>query len=74
MVYTFNNLYKPYFSVVDNSSSSKISYRVNIRDYHKTVVNGTYQIRIEDQAGNDVNPSEYAGKNYSVLNKNRVNL
>ena len=72
MIYTFNNLYKPYFSIVDNTSTSKISYRVNIRDYHKAVVNGTYQIRIEDQAGNDVTPSEYAGKNYSVLNKNRV--
>ena len=72
VLYNFKTLYKPYFSIAQTSTSGSISYRVNVRDYNKTIVNGKYKIQILDDSGIDVTPDDYKGKKYSIFTSNKV--
>ena len=68
--YKFNTLYKPYFNIMLTSSGDTLSYRVNIKDYHKAIVDGNYKIKMTDQNGVDITPSEYKNKEYNINNLN----
>ena len=69
--YRFNNLYRPYISINQTSSSDTLNYRINFRDYNKTVVNGVYRIKITNPSGTDITPAEYKDKNISITEVNK---
>ena len=54
------------------SSGDTLSYRVNIKDYHKAIVDGNYKIKMTDQNGVDITPSEYKNKEYNINNLNTI--
>ena len=64
--YKFKKLYRPYFSVSRFTSDGDLYYKVNIRDYNKSIVNGNYKIQILDSNDNDLTPDEYLNNNYSI--------
>ena len=70
--YSFKDLYKPYFSVNQTFAGTKLIYRVNVRDYHKTIVNGKYRIQILDSAGNDITPNRYKDTDYNIRTINQT--
>ena len=68
--FSFNTLYRPYFYISAKPSGGGIKYIVNVRDYHKAIVDGQFRIQIlEDTV--DVTPSAYVDRDYSINNYNQ---
>ena len=70
--FKFNDLFQPYFIINQNTTDSSIIYRVNCKDYSRSIVDGVYRIQILDVLGNDVTPDEYVSKEYNIDNVNQI--
>ena len=70
--FNFNDLFQPYFIINQNTTDSSIIYRVNCKDYSRSIVDGVYQIQILDVLGNDVTPDEYVSKEFNIDNVNQT--
>ncbi len=65
--YDFQQLYMPYIGISSTIySNDAIEYRINVLDYQKVIVGGVYQVSFYDSSGNDITPSEYKNKEYSI--------
>ncbi len=68
--YTFNTLYKPYFYISSKIRNGDLRYIVNVRDYHKSIVDGQFRVQIlEDDI--DVTPTAYQDTVFSIGNFNQ---
>lgn len=69
MGYYFSPLYTPYISISSSVYSSKtVTFRINVKDYNKAIVNSEYTVKIFDDANNDVTPDQYKEKTFSISN------
>lgn len=74
--YDFISLYNPYIGVTSSVyQSSILEFRINIRDYNRTIVNGTYKIQIYNNNGEEVTPEEYKDVDFNTTTiNNRISL
>ena len=70
--YYFPKLYAPYISISHSFANSNLTFKVNFKDYAKSVVDGVYNIYILDGNGKNVTPSEYKNKSYSINTLNQA--
>lgn len=64
--YTFNTLFKPYFIINKSIILNSLTVRINVKDYHKSIVKGTYSIQMLDSQGNDITPDTYKNSEYNI--------
>lgn len=64
--YYFAKLYSPYISISHTFSNNNLTFRVNFKDYAKSVVDGVYNIYILDANGRDVTPESVKNKSFSI--------
>ena len=70
--YSFKTLYKPYFIINKSVVGDSLSFRVNVKDYHKSVVDGKYKVKMLNSEGTDITPAEYKNKEYNIYTVNQL--
>lgn len=68
-----DRLRKPFVGVTSTSTDDLgLEFKINIFDINKTIVGGTYTIKVLDNNNLDVTPEQYKDKDYSILSLNNT--
>ena len=73
MEFAFNTLYKPSFNVTASTSTNSVSYTVNVRDYHKTIVDGNYKVEMRNMDTGEILDTPYNDQDYDISGTGSVN-
>ncbi|MGE5455544.1 MAG: hypothetical protein ACM3O4_00335 [Ignavibacteriales bacterium] len=68
-----DRLRAPFVGITSTSTDDiGLEFKINIFDISKTIVNGTYTVKILDNNNLDVTPEQYKNVEYSILNLNNT--
>lgn len=72
--YEFSVLYVPYVGVSSSvvEDSGDFAFKINIKDYQKTIVGGKYQIRLFNEDGDNITPNEYKDVDFDIDTVNNM--
>jgi hypothetical protein len=68
-----SKLRSPFIGVVSTATDDLgLEFKISIIDVDKAIVNGTYTVKILDNLGNDVTPTEYQNVEYDITALNNI--
>lgn len=72
--YDFPVLYVPYVGVSSSvlEETGDFAFKINIKDYQKSIIDGKYQVKLFNEDGDNITPEEYKNVDFDIDTVNNM--